>query len=106
MKTNSTHAECLALECGGGGKRGKIEKGEEGRLEDEEKRYERGKRKQKREKGEGWGKTEPNRELEYKEEGEGESIYLLPYWCTNCLQQSFSLHGSRAEEEGSESQSN
>ena len=83
--------------------REKIEKGEEGRLEDEEKRYERGMRKQKHEKGEGWGKTEPNRELEYKEEREGESIYLPSYWCTNCLQQSFSLHGSRAEEEGSES---
>ena len=85
---------------------GKIEKGEEGRLEDEDKRYERGVRKQKYEKGGGWGKTEPNRELGYKEEGEGESIYLPPYWCTNCLQQSFSLHGSGAEEEGSESQSN
>ena len=46
------------------------------------------------------------RALGYKEEGEGESIYLPPYWCTNCLQQSFSLHGSGAEEEGSESQSN
>ena len=37
-------------------------KGEEGRLEDEDKRYERGVRKQKYEKGGGWGKTEPNRE--------------------------------------------
>ena len=104
MKTNSTHAEFLALEYGGGGRRERIEKGEEGRLEDEEKRYERGVRKQKHVKGGGWRKTEPNRELGYKEEGEGESTYLPPYGCTNCLQQSFSLHGSGAEER--ESQSN
>ena len=58
---------------------GKIEKGEEGRLEDEEKRYDRGVRKQKHEKGGGgWRKTEPNRELGYKEEGkEKVSTFLL-----------------------------
>ena len=58
-----------------GGKE-RIEKGEEGRLEDEEKRYERGVRKQKHVKGGGWRKTDPKRELGYKQEGEGESIYL------------------------------
>ena len=36
-----------------------------GRREDEEKRYERGVRKQKHVKGGGWRKTEPNRELGY-----------------------------------------
>ena len=44
---------------------GKELRGEEGRLEDEEKRYERGVRKQKHVKGGGWRKTEPNRELGY-----------------------------------------
>ena len=105
VKTNSTHAEFLALECGGGGGRERIEKGEEGRLEDKEKRYERGVRKQKHVKGGGWRKTEPNRELGYKEEGEGESTYLPLSGCTNCLQQSFGLHGS-GDEEGGRSQSN